>query len=298
VDSGGNIVIENDHGRAVVSPRAGAALRSLAVNIRDSKHELLRGGDDSPLDPSTLPHGTGSFIMAPWPNRMPGGVLVTPDGTHTLRTGSELHTIHGLVRNLPWNVVSHGAHSASFEVDLPKPWPFAGKVAYEVTLAENSFAQALTIVSADGEFPAGAGWHPWFKQSIGGDGVEIKLDAEEMWVLDSEMTPSGETVRPPLLGQLRNGVRLAPGTTDDCFRVAPGSKATLSWPELTLDIEFSETVSHVMVYTPPDGGALCVEPQTTCVNAFQLHARGVTNTGTRFVHPGSPLVATTTWSWH
>jgi len=296
-ESGGNVVIENEYGRVVVSPGAGAALRSLIARVRGSEYELLVGGDAPALDPSELPHGTGSFIMAPWPNRMPDGVLVARDGRHTLRTGSEIHAIHGLVRNMEWDVVSLGPASARFEVDLPKPWPYRGKVAYEVSLVNSSFVQSLTVDSAESEFPAGAGWHPWFRNSLGRGAVEIKLDAEEAWVLDSEMTPSGETVRTPLLDELRRGTRLAPGTTDDCFRIAPGAKVTLSWPELTLDIESSAVVSHVMVYTPRDGSALCVEPQTTCVNAFQLHARGVANTGTRFVRPDSPLVASTAWSW-
>ena len=40
-----NVVIENGHGRAVISPGAGAALRSLRVRTGGQEHELLYGGD-------------------------------------------------------------------------------------------------------------------------------------------------------------------------------------------------------------------------------------------------------------
>jgi aldose 1-epimerase len=69
----------------------------------------------------------------------------------------------------------------------------------------------------------------------------------------------------------------------------------VSWPELSLRITGSPEIGHVMLYSPEH--AICVEPQTTTVNAFQLAAAGVKGTGTRTVKPGKPLVATTTWSW-
>ena len=293
----GHVVIENDHGRAVVSPLAGASLRSLAAKRDNSEFELICDGDAGTLDPRVLPHGTGSFIMAPWPNRMPGGLLIAPDGEHVVKDDSGPITIHGLVRDKEWKVASQSSSSARFEIEIPDAWPYRGKVIYEASLDGPSFVQSLTVESVEKEFPAGVGWHPWFRHSLGSGGVSIKLDAIETWVLDEEMTPSGETSHPPLLDAVRSGSQLAAGTADDCFRISPGAHATLNWPELTLDIASSETINHVMVYTPPDGSALCVEPQTTCVNAFQLHARGIPNTGTRFASPGKPLAATTTWSW-
>lgn len=293
----GNVAISNEHASAVLSPSAGAALRSLRVNVRDSEYELLCGGVASAFDPLTLPHGTGSFIMAPWPNRIPGGALATPAGEHILESDGELHTIHGLVRDLEWEVTQQEADSVRMEVGLPDPWPDHGRVIYEARLHGQSLVQALSVESKGQELPAGVGWHPWFRSALGTEQVSISLDAIEAWELDDQMTPSGATFRPPLLEALQDGTRLHPGSTDDCLRISPGTQATLTWPELTLGIVGSESINHMMIYTPPDGSALCVEPQTACVNAFQLHARGIENTGTQFIAPGMPLSASTTWSW-
>ncbi len=322
-----NVVIENDYGRAVVSPGAGAALRSLRVKAGRAAQELLHGGD-AELDPAKLPQGTGSFIMAPWPNRIRDGRLIAPDGEHVLPVNSGVHAIHGLLREREWQVVEKSSTAVMLRAELQPPWPYRGAVISRTALNGPALEQTLVVEAAPGEkpFPAGFGWHPWFRRSLGpapsassGPGpsthsassgqassvppaaedkqASLRALAEAMWVLDPTVTPTGETVRPPIISQLEKGARLAAGSIDGCFRLAPGHRATLSWPEIKLNIVSSDTVSHLMVYTPKDGTALCVEPQTCCVNATQLAARGVAGTGAAVAAPGAPLTGWTRWSW-
>ncbi len=289
----------------MVSPGAGAALRSVKIRANGKSFELLTGGDGE-LAPAELPRGTGSFIMAPWPNRIRDGRLVARDGEHSLPVNSGMHAIHGLLRERAWEVVENTSIRVALRAGLEAPWPYRGAVTSVTELRGWSLVQTLKVEAAAGEkpFPAGFGWHPWFKRSLGTGQVSLQSDIDAMWELDSSITPTGLTGTPPVVAQVRKGATLAAGSIDGCFRVRPtpgarptNYRAVLTWPEVTLAIESSAAVSHLMVYTPPDGASLCVEPQTCTVNGFQLAARGVLATGAATAAPGQPLKGSTTWSW-
>ena len=90
-----NIMINNEFASVVVSPDAGAALRSIKIRKNGEVFELLSGGNNDHA-PDKLPHGEGSFIMAPWINRIFEGRLFAPDGVHQLPVNAFPHAIHGL----------------------------------------------------------------------------------------------------------------------------------------------------------------------------------------------------------
>tara|TARA_Y100001956_G_C4068381_1_gene162736 strand:- start:30 stop:380 length:351 start_codon:yes stop_codon:yes gene_type:complete len=74
-----NIKIENENITAVFSPLAGASLRSLSVRKNKEKYDIISNFEDE-LSPNKLPLGSGSFIMAPWVNRIKSGILETDKG--------------------------------------------------------------------------------------------------------------------------------------------------------------------------------------------------------------------------
>lgn len=291
------IKLENEYGSAVVSSHAGATLRSLRVRIDGAEHELLTGGLEGNLDEPVTPSGVGSFIMAPWVNRIHMGTLVTIHGDFQLPADSGGHAIHGTVRHREWDVVSQDEASVEFQVTLEEPWPFRGVVVSRVELDGASLQQTLEVRAAERErsFPVGVGWHPWFRRSLGSGELTVQADAVAQWELDDETVPSGVVEETDASRKLLEGGHFEVGEVDGCFRLGDARTAVLRWPELTLRMESSGEVSHTMVYSP--AGSVCVEPQTTAVNAVQLAARGVEGTGTRAVFSGRPLVATTTWAW-
>ncbi len=293
----GLIKIVNDHGSAVISSHAGATLRSLRARVGGAEHELLSGGDASDLDEARTPSGVGSFIMAPWVNRIHLGKLVTDRGEFQLPVDSGVHAIHGTVRDREWDVVSKGTDSAELQIEVEEAWPFRGRVVYRVALEAASLVQSLEVHAAESErdFPAGVGWHPWFRRSLGSEEMTVRVDAVAQWELDEETVPSGVVEETAVSRKLMTGGSFAVGEVDDCFMLGDQRVAMLKWPELVLRMESSPEVTHAMVYSPEN--SICVEPQTTAVNAFQLAAKGVSGTGTRIVSQGEPLVATTVWSW-
>lgn len=290
------VALESPHGTAVLSPATGASLRSLKARSGSREVELLSGGDGV-LDVTRLPLGTGSFIMAPWPNRIRDGRLVTADGEYRLPIDDHVHAIHGTVRGRAWDVVGQSDTRAVLETDLLPPWPFRGRVIYEVELVGQGLLQTLTIEAAASErpFPSGFGWHPWFRRRLGTHDAKVYVGAEVQWVLDDTVTPTSEVVESTAVHRLREGTTLAANELDACFRLHPGGEARLEWPELILTLSCTPELGHVMVYSPEH--AVCVEPQTCTVNAFQLAAAGVPQTGTAIVEPGKPLRGSTAWTW-
>ena len=74
-----NLTIKNKNLTAVFSPLAGSSLRSLIVSTNEASYDVISNLDDD-LSPNQLPLGSGSFIMAPWVNRIKSGLLKTEKG--------------------------------------------------------------------------------------------------------------------------------------------------------------------------------------------------------------------------
>ena len=109
------------------------------------------------------------------------------------------------------------------------------------------------------------------------------------------MTALGTRSVTNFVKRLNTGTHFKTDEVDGCFLAGPGRKAVLSWPELTLTMTSSDTVTHLMFYSPEH--AICVEPQTSTIDAARLDERGIADTGHILVDRSNPLVATTTWSW-
>ena len=289
------LTIENEHGTAVFAPAAGAGLRSLKVGRGADAIQLLTGGDGE-HDAGRPPSGGGCFIMAPWPNRIRDGVFEHEGRSYFILENAPPHAIHGTVNELPFDIVEQSVSTVTLRSGLGDLWPFDGSITLRAELDGESLLQEITIASDGETFPAGFGWHPWFRRNLGGGDVAIAAPVTDMWILDEAMTPTGERVPPHDEFDIRELMTPEIGSLDDCFRIQPGEATILDWPEASLRIQSSPNLAHLMVYTPSD--SICVEPQTAAVNAFQLAARGIEGTGTEIVSPERPLIGSTRWTWN
>lgn len=292
-----NITIENNFAAVTVSPGAGASLRSFVIKKNGARYELLSGGTNE-HDPKELPRGEGSFIMAPWVNRIRDGRLMTPDGIHELPMNAPPHAIHGLVREREWDVVAVTTDSVQLAIELEEPWPYRGRVEYSLSLEGRAFGQTMKLIAADDEtrtFPGSVGWHPWFNTTLGSEAVIAQADVSGQWELVDPATATGKLSFTKTTERLQSGMQFKVREVNGCFLRNPNGVAVLSWPELTLTMSGSDTITHFMFFSPEH--ALCVEPQTCTVDAAQLAERGIADTGHVLVNRSNPLIATTTWSW-
>ena len=296
------IVLQNSEIRAVFSPGAGAVLRSLRALTDRGEIELLAGGE-GPHDPAVAERGTGVPIMAPWPNRIRDGRLIVDGATFQLPLDWPPHAIHGTVSDVRFAASITAGDDASaatacrMSAELEQPWPFRGSVHMDAALDGPSLVQTLTVEAAESErrFPAGFGWHPWFRRNLAGGDVSIRASVRKVWVVEDDTTATGETEDPSGPADLRPGRTPEIGSLDTCFSIEPESAVELKWPEITLTLTSSRALSHLVVFTPER--AVCVEPQTCAMDAFRLQREGISGTGTVFVSPGNPLTGRTVWTW-
>lgn len=277
--------------RALVEPAHGGRLHQLSVAIDGVETPLLWAPDD-PAEYAREPLLGGCYPMAPWPNRVRDGTFAWAGRDVRIPHRRE-HALHGLVCDQPWQVVARVGRIVEMARDLGPEWPWEGRVWQRYELGPNFLAMKMEVRAAREAFPAGCGWHPWFRRTLApGDdpeAVRLAISAARRYLLENQL-PTGVTAAPEdeflLDGSSLSGRRL-----DDCY-TALGGALTVEWPRLRLTIALDCAFPHVQVYTPQD--AFCVEPQTCAPDAYNL--TDVT-AGAAVAAPGRPVSLSCRWTW-
>ena len=259
------LLLESASARVAIDVDRGGRLSSIVVDGL----ELLVTTSDSALD-------WGCYVMAPFAGRIRDGRFRFNGEEHQLPRNLGPHAIHGTVYDQPWKVEEASSTDALLSCELGPPWPFAGRVAHHVRLADDRLELRLEVGADEEPFPASCGWHPWWRRRLArGDALAVEVDAESMWVRGPEGVPTGELISPP-----------PPGPYDDCMtdlQAAP----VLRW-EGALELTVESSCDDLVVFDQPTH-AVCIEPQTGPPDALRLTPV--------LVEPGWPLVAEATFAW-
>ena len=262
--------------QAEVLPELGARVHRLRVFRQD----LLR----TPIHVSAYeaePFFWGSFVMAPWCNRidarrvMASGRLIQVPAN--VADGS---AIHGQVYRLPWELqvdgslrVEHGGHG----------WPWRYEASLLVTPGEGWLRMQHTLTNrSDEPMPGGLGMHPWFRRPIR---VAIRGD--------SVFSPNSDTPAVPAavdgsldLRELRD---MPPGL-DATWTDLDMPLVELEWPDLRIaaTMRAEPRPMFVVAASPPDIGAIAVEPQTHAPQGLRRLLRGEPG-GLTLIQPGGSM---------
>jgi aldose 1-epimerase len=280
-------------------------LRSSGVIVRIAPDEggrvvsLVVGGQERILQkpnarPSALATGWGCYPMIPWAGRLSQGRIPVDGGEVRLEQNRPPSSIHGLVFDKPWRILSQSDTAVTMVCELRGlGWPFGGEARQTLRLAQAYLDLELEVGGYMRPGPAGVGWHPWFARPETGD-VQIRVDAREVLVLDADLVPTGAVRAVAAVEDLRTGPALADRRLDHVYVNSHGP-ALIRWPDLDLALEYGDDLATVVVHTPSHG--FCVEPQTMWPNAPLLAAQGVAGTGLRTLAPGEHLRTSHRWSW-
>ena len=178
-------MLEGGGWTAALLPDAGGAVARLAYRGRDVLAPLPLGADPNRSF-------RGAFVMAPWANRLDGGVLPVAGIEHHLPVNRQEDNtaIHGVARDRPWAVRQAAPARAVLvqELDgaeLGLPWRYAARL--EVALGEAGAAVALSICNrAPLPFPFGLGWHPFFLRP---PGTRLRFRADTLFARDARCLP-------------------------------------------------------------------------------------------------------------
>jgi aldose 1-epimerase len=289
------IRIESDELRLEIDPSLGACVRGLRVRGPGGWSPLLR---EMPRD-SRWFNDAGSYVLAPWCNRIDGGrvrwegrdVALAPDWPD----GS---VIHGLVKDKAFEVEQRSPVSVVLRLDWPAgrggwPWAFVCRVGYAVVAGR--FEASVEVRRTDdgpGTMPAGIGFHPFFPRPL--------RDPVDRVTLKAGLRVSGACaagIPPPPAGLERDlaaGAALTAAPLDHAFEGSLDG-AELRWPAsgIGVRVRCSASLGKAVIYTGgADTGPLpffCVEPVSMAPRGIAMAEAGEPGTGVVGLKPGETL---------
>jgi aldose 1-epimerase len=267
------------HGdQTVVVTEVGATLRAYSAGGVD----VVDGfGLDEPS-----PAGRGQ-VLAPWPNRLDGGRYEFEGrrGEAAIDEAELGNAIHGLVRWLPWLLVSKTDDGVAVECVLhPQPaYPWRLELGLEYRLVGDGLVCVARATNGSAEAaPFGIGFHPYLTMGTPVDDVLLTIPASRRLTSDDRALPVGEVAVAGTEFDFTVGRPVGATRLDTCFSgLARGSdgrsRARLESAdgERVVEVWADEAFGYLQVYTgdilePASRRrqALAIEPMTCPPNAF------------------------------
>ena len=245
------VAIADDDLAIEVLPAVGARIHRLRVGGID----VIRTAADANRHVDD-PYFWGSYVMAPWCNRLDAGVTrgvagrdldlppSFPDGT----------AIHGQVSRIPWRQVGDRAFRVEAGGD---GWPWRYRVEQQFDVMPDVLTQTLDLTNLDETpMPAGLGIHPWFRRP-----VRVRIAAESAW----DANPSSAAEPAAVSGNLdRRTLAELPDGLDATWTDLSAPPVVLDWPAtgLRMTMTTDPAVSCIVAASPAGIDAVAIEPET------------------------------------
>jgi aldose 1-epimerase len=211
-----------------------------------------RGGDVLVPIPEGARHpgAYGAFWMLPWANRLDGGRIAGP--VMPINRAADGTAIHGLARDLPWEVISAATDHAVLQQRVQlAPFDYTARLA--VALDGDGVFMEMTL-RHEGTAPApyGMGWHPWFIRSAA---TSLHLNASQRANHNARGLPESLS---PCAGIAADEAGLI--GLDNFFAGWDGA-ARLTTPAGNLMLTATgDFAAGLQVYAPAASPIICVEP--------------------------------------
>lgn len=287
------ITLERGRTRVVVAPTFGGRIAQFALRDGADWLPLLY----EPPEPMAErdPLLWGSYALVPWPNRIAGGAFTFEGTAYSVPRNDGANALHGFGYTAPWIVEEASRDACMMSLQMPPEWPFGGRASQRIEALDDGVRQRVTLYADQQPYPCGIGWHPWFRREVTpGEAFRVLVDADERYELDG-MIPTGRLL--PVEGDfdLRGYTAVGARRLDDCYGSVRGPLG-VRWDDVEVTMTSSANAGHAVVYSQhPD--AVCIEPQTCAIDAFNLAERGHADAGRQVAAPGRPFVAETEWRW-
>jgi aldose 1-epimerase len=301
-----SIVRLNDQGStAAIAVNFGFNCYEFRARIGERTVDVIDSDPAYPED-GRRPSGNGIPILFPFPNRIRQGRFPWDGREYQIPLDSRPNAIHGFALDTPWRVIDQGERHVVGQWQLRRDaadraawWPTDCliEVRYELRSSrlQSILHAEIRIANPDTRpMPWGFGTHAYFKLPLAADGsVEhclIEAPAHQQWVLE-DFLPTGERIPVPPEKDLRTGAYVRSAQFDDVLTdVRPAGDSlncVVMDEEAGLEVvqACDKTFREVVVYTPPNRAAVCLEPYTCVTDAINLQQRGV-DAGWRVLNPG------------
>lgn len=251
--------------------------------------------------------GAGSPVLYPTPNRVRNHTFVFRGEQVEMKKNGEPRGLHGIAMDSEWRVAETGADENSAWVTAVleirrgdenySAFPFESRLTASYVIEKDALLFRYTVENLDTRaLPFGLGLHPGFFVPAQPDTMMLRLPAEHVYETEPDLLPTGNLI--PTKGDERfdlNEFRdVRSLDLDTVFLADEKHEAWLRYDSYgcQLHITASPEFRHGVVFTGPmrragtGMGSVCVETQSCCTDAINLHERGEENTGLLIVDPG------------
>ncbi len=285
--------LTNDYWQVGILPETGGSTAFGRIRLADSYVDVLRPTAEADFGSASL---CASFIMLPWANRLGGARFRFRGMEYQLEPSSaDGSAIHGVVRRLPWQVVSASEAAIDLQFDSARherinfPFHFSAQASF--ALDGRDFVMTLALHNEDTQaFPAGFGHHPYFLRAPGGaaNRVHLEIPCDSQYPLVSALAVDAP---PPVSAHadFRQMRPLDDSAYDDLLTGRLGTRpARIHYPDwgITLEFHADPVLAHWLLFQPPDKPFFALEPQSNANDGFNLEARGIRETGVFVLEPG------------
>ena len=275
-----------------------AVVEGRTVAVIDASEEFPQTGQK--------PSGHGIPLLFPFPNRIRNGRF-SWNGKDTHLPESLVgyngdHAIHGFCLDRPWRVVDSGENYVTGEFRLSRDapdrlplWPADFVITVEYVMRDSTLECHILVANpSDDPLPWGFGTHPYFRLPLSKQSSPsqclIEIPAAEEWEL-IDCLPTGNRRRVPEDKDFRDGEYYGLTHLDDVLTGLPTDvpiHETVIYDEaagLQVSQRFGSAFREVVVYTPPNRDAVCIEPYTCVTDAVNLQQQKI-DAGWRILEPG------------
>lgn len=279
-----------------LAPAIGGAVASFYSErtANGPRHHWLRPASAADLAAGS-PNGMACYPMIPFCNRIRDGrfhfsgrrIVLPPNALPSQ------HPLHGNAWQRPWTVLSHEADAAQLSLLHERgDWPWRFEATQYVQLRGEGATLRLMVRNLDSEpMPLGVGFHPYFPQRAG---ARLTAQVAAMWHSDSELLPTSVSVA-PVVAQLGAGVAAADLLLDNNFTGWDGlaridfAAAADGSPARALELRADGPLDYLVIYAPPQGDFMCVEPVSNCTDWFNFPASERASVGGTVLAPGASV---------
>ena len=266
------------------------------IDVLDSVPDFETGGQRS--------SGSGIPILFPFPNRIRAGKFTWEGREFSLPVSDKFgNAIHGLCLDRPWRVIAQGDDfvTGQFQLSVDAPnrrtlWPTDFTIEVDYELLGNRLRANFRVINPSSQpLPWGLGTHPYFKLPLAttsrvGAGL-FEVPAAQRWELQ-DCLPTGERRELDEEHDLRFGAYVDTVQLDDVYTTVqcegPQFDCLILDEEAGLQITLTSPpiFREIVVFTPPNRAAVCIEPYTCPTDAINLQAGGI-DCGWRTLAPGA-----------
>jgi aldose 1-epimerase len=268
------------------------------VDVLDASPQFATGQEK--------PSGHGIPLLFPFPNRIRGGRYSWEGRDYEIPPAHASHdatgnAIHGFCLDRPWRVISRGADFALGQFELSKDapdrlsfWPADFRIEVRYQVRGNKLRADIRLVNPSAvSLPWGFGTHPYFKLPLGAKSRPthclVQAPASEEWEL-IDCLPTGRRLPISEPKDLREGAYFDVLKMDDVLTGLPAGAISVDCGIMDESCGFQVTQTagpafrDIVVYTPPNRNAVCLEPYTCATDAINLQQRGI-DAGWRVLEP-------------